>query len=66
MDHFHYPIEIQFVTVYDKQFNEWLHVYLYKYTLNLSIGVKLRKMYELGLIQSEDQFREEMNKICVI
>ena len=66
LDHFHYPIEIQFVTVYDKQFNEWLHVYLYKYTLNLSIGVKLRKMYELGLIQSEDQFREEMNKICVI
>lgn len=66
LDHFHYPIEIQFVTAHDRQFNEWLHVYLYKYTSDLSVGVKLREMYELGLIQSKDQFREEMNRICVI
>ena len=65
-DHFHYPIEIQFVTEHDKKFNEWLHIYLYKYTSDSSIGIRLREMYEQGLIQTEERFREEMKKICVM
>ncbi len=27
---YHYPIEIQFNTYYDRQFNNWLHKYVYK------------------------------------
>lgn len=61
-DHFHYPIEIQFVTSFDRQFNEWLHTYLYKYVDDYSIGIELRNKYENGLIISEEQFRKEMNK----
>ena len=62
-NHFYYPIEIQFVTAYDRQFNEWLHIYLYKYTENKEVGAMLRKMYENGQIVSEEQFREEMQNV---
>ena len=61
-DHFHYPIEIQFVTSFDRQFNAWLHTYLYKYVDDLSVGSILREKYENGQIISEEQFRKEMNK----
>lgn len=61
-DHFHYPIEIQYMTKKDRQFNEWLHIYLYKYTDNKEIGIELRDMYEKGFLVSEEQFREEMEK----
>ncbi len=61
-DHFHYPIEIQFMTGRDRQFNAWLHTYLYKYVSDESIGLALRKEYEDGLIVSEDDFRKEMSK----
>ena len=30
IDNFHYPIEIQYNTYYDRQLNNWLHKYLYK------------------------------------
>lgn len=63
--HFHYPIEIQFMTEYDRQFNEWLHIYLYKYVKDNKIGIKLREMYDNGIITTQQQFREEMNKLCV-
>ena len=63
-DHFHYPIEVQFVTAEDRQFNEWLHIYVYKYITDSSVGSKLRRMYEDGLIKNESQFREEIQK-CV-
>lgn len=63
-DHFHYPIEMQFMTEHDRQFNEWLHIYLYKYTDDKSIGIILRDMYEDGQIISEEHFREEMKKLC--
>lgn len=29
MDNFHYPIEVQFNTLFDRQLNNWLHCYLY-------------------------------------
>ena len=31
LDGHHYPIEIQYNTYYDRQFNNWLHKYIYKY-----------------------------------
>ena len=34
LDNFHYPIELQFNTFYDRQLNNWLHDYLYKKTLS--------------------------------
>lgn len=61
-DHFHYPIEIQFVTAKDRQFNEWLHIYLYKYVNDTSIGQHLRRLYENGIIQTEEDFRKEMKE----
>lgn len=65
-DHFHYPIEIQFVTKRDRMFNEWLHIYLYKYTNDNIIGVELRSIYETGKIRTEDDFRKEMKRLCAI
>lgn len=30
LSNFHYPIEIQYNTYYDRQLNNWLHKYVYK------------------------------------
>ena len=65
-DHFHYPIEMQFMTSRDRQFNEWLHIYLYKYVSDNSIGVKLRELYDENIINNEEEFRKEMKKLCAI
>ena len=65
-DHFHYPIEVQFMTPFDRQFNEWLHIYLYKYVKDLGVGIKLRKMYENGELINETDFRKEMKELCAI
>lgn len=64
-DHNHYPIEIQFMTPKDRQFNEWLHIYLYKYVQDNEIGCTLKKMYDDAIIFSEEDFRREMRKLCV-
>lgn len=61
-DHAHYPIEIQFMTPFDRQFNEWLHIYVYKYIEDPEVGGQLRKLYEEGLIKDENDFRKEMQK----
>lgn len=65
-DHFHYPIEIQFMTSKDRQFNEWLHIFLYKYVSDNSVGFRLRELYEQHIICSEEDFRKEMQRLCVI
>lgn len=65
-NHFYYPIEIQFMTSKDRLFNEWLHIFLYKYIKDNTIGVRLRILYEQGYIINEDDFRREMKKLCVI
>lgn len=65
-DHYHYPIEVQFMTLKDKNFNEWLHVYLYKYTSDNTIGIKLKTLYDANIIQSKEDFRKELCKLCVI
>lgn len=64
-DHYHYPIEIQLMTVADRQFNEWLHLFLYKYVNDNSVGCRLRELYENKIIQTESDFRKEMQKLCV-
>lgn len=59
-DHFHYPIEVQFMTSIDRQFNEWLHIFLYKYVDDRTIGIQLRNLYDNGKIATEEDFRREM------
>lgn len=55
-----YPIELQYNTFFDRQLNNWLHKYLYKKTIDSSIGAFLRMRYEAGLIHDEAQFRREL------
>ena len=59
----HYPIEIQFNTLFDRQLNNWLHDYLYKKDLPNSIGVVMRNKYECGLIKNENDFKEVLNDV---
>ena len=54
------------MTSKDRLFNEWLHIFLYKYIKDNTIGVRLRILYEQGYIINEDDFRREMKKLCVI
>lgn len=53
---FCYPIEIQYNTFYDRQFNNWLHKYIYKRVLDVRVGARLRLLYERGKIRNEEQF----------
>ena len=61
LDEFHYPIEIQFNTAWDLQFNGWLHKYVYKRSVPNVVGALLRKYYEDGKIKTEKEFREVLN-----
>ena len=62
-DHFHYPIEIQANTYYDRQLNNWLHKYLYKREYPDSVGGIMRSKYENGKILSEQQFEEVLSYV---
>lgn len=64
IDNSYYPIEIQFNTLYDRQFNNWLHQHFYKKGYDNSIGQKLRRMYEEGNIKNEKEFKEVLK--CAI
>ena len=57
-DNYYYPIEIQFNTYYDRQFNDWLHDKFYKRGYADEIGVSLRKAYEDGKIKTVEEFEE--------
>ena len=59
----HYPIEIQYNTYYDRQFNNWLHKYIYKKNYENVIGLQLRKMYESARIQNEQEFKEALKHV---
>lgn len=61
----HYPIEIQYNTYYDRQFNNWLHKYIYKKEYDSSVGQQLRKLYENAKIQTEQDFKEAL-KMCYL
>lgn len=59
----YYPIEIQYNTLYDRQFNNWLHIYVYKRNYPLDVGKQLRLRYESGEIKTENDFREVLNDV---
>ncbi len=63
LDSFHYPIEIQYNTYYDRQLNNWLHKYLYKKSTNNDIGKRLRQYYESAKIRSEKEFKEVLGSV---
>ena len=63
LDGSHYPIEIQYNTYYDRQFNNWLHKYIYKKNYVNSVGIQLREMYENAKIQTERDFKEALNHV---
>ena len=63
LDNNHYPIEIQFNTLYDRQLNNWLHDYLYKKTYSNEVGQQLRARYENGKIRNQSEFEEVLNDV---
>lgn len=58
-----YPIEIQFNTLYDRQLNNWLHDYLYKKSYSDEVGRSIRRMYEVGEIRNEKEFKEALKNV---
>ena len=62
-DGHYYPIEIQYNTYYDRQFNNWLHKFIYKKNYKNEIGLQLRKMYENAMIQTEQDFKEALKNV---
>lgn len=63
LDGNHYPIEIQYNTYYDRQFNNWLHKYIYKKNYENEVGFQLRNLYEHAKIQTEQDFKEAMKYV---
>ena len=63
LDKEHYPIEIQFNTLYDRQLNNWLHDYLYKKTYPNGVGQQLRVRYETGKIRNQSEFEEALDNV---
>lgn len=63
LSNFHYPIEIQYNTYFDRQLNNWLHKYLYKKNYPNAVGCTLRSLYENGKIISETDFKERLNYV---
>ena len=59
----HYPIEIQFNTLFDGQLNNWLHDYLYKKSYPIETGRIMREKYESGSIRNEHEFKEVLNNV---
>ena len=59
----HYPIEIQFNTLFDRQLNNWLHDYLYKKNYPSELGALMRKYYEAGKIHHETEFQEVLKDV---
>lgn len=62
-DNFHYPIEIQFNTYYDRQFNDWMHDKFYKREYDDYVGRILRELYEDGKIKSAKEFEEVLANV---
>lgn len=63
LDNNHYPIEIQFNTLYDRQFNNWLHDYIYKKKYPNEVGQQLRARYENGKIRNQSEFEEALDDV---
>ena len=60
---FHYPIEIQYNTYYDRQLNNWLHKYVYNRKYKNQVGYCLRQEYECGKIKNESEFKEVLERV---
>ena len=60
---YHYPIEIQYNTYYDRQLNNWLHKYVYKRGYKNQVGYCLRQEYECGKIKKESEFKEVLGNV---
>lgn len=60
LSNYHYPIEIQYNTYYDRQLNNWLHKYVYKREYKHKTGYCLRQKYENGNIKNENEFKEAL------
>ena len=63
VDNNHYPIEIQFNTLYDRQMNNWLHDFLYKRDYPSEYGQKLRRLYEQGRIKTDTDFKNTLKEV---
>ncbi len=57
-----YPIELQLWCAQDYQFNVWSHKLVYKYHAEY-IGKQLYEKYRSGIIDSEEKFKYEMNRL---
>jgi putative GTP pyrophosphokinase len=62
MSKYHYPIEIQINTAFDRKLNDWLHMDIYKQSDDLVLGKILRRQYEKGLIQNKAEFDKEVQR----
>ena len=60
---YHYPIEIQYNSYYDRQLNNWLHKYVYKRKYKNQVGYRLRQEYENGKIKNESEFKEVLGHV---
>ena len=58
-DNFHYQVEIQLWSEEDWQFNEWTHVYGYKY-LSSEVLLKLRDLYDNDEIRTYQEYAERV------
>ena len=54
---------VLFNTYYDRQFNNWLHKYIYKKDYDDSVGRQLRNLYESAKILTEQDFKEELKHV---
>ena len=61
-DNLAYPIEIQLWCEEDYQFNIWSHKLVYKYW-DAEVGKELYKKYRSGVIGTEEDFKDEMNRL---
>ena len=49
--------------MFDRQFNNWLHDYLYKKQYSIETGKVIREKYENGFIWNEHEFKEELSNV---
>lgn len=62
MSKYHYPIEIQINTNFDRKLNDWLHMDIYKQSEDFVLGKTLRRQYEKGLIRNKSEFNKEVER----
>lgn len=56
-------VHVYFNTYFDRQFNNWLHKYVYRRGHDNRIGCMLRQAYENAKVRNEIEFRERFNDV---